>query len=286
MDAHRVSIIADQGRTLLRLYGPAQNVDAAQAALLLEAQQLNHGPKAVLRDRDLLEAFADLSIKDDEQSHCSVCLTPAEDPFTTNCGHMYCKLCLVFQTAWTPSFPIRCLGLNGNCNEPLTLRDLREVLPVSEYDALLVSSLTKHIRTHPSGFQYCPTPDCDRFYRTSPSEDAMVFDCDRCLSSVCTACHRNPHEGQTYAEAKSDTKAFEKWRKENDVRDCPSCSMPIEKTEGCNHMECASCGTHMCWKCMKTFKSGPEVYGHMTEQHNGDWGMPMHEDDGDEEAEE
>jgi hypothetical protein len=189
MDSHGVLVIADQGRTLLQLYGPAQNVDAAQAALLLKAQQLNNGPKAVIRDRrnDLPEAFADLSIKDDTQSNCAVCLTPAEGPFTTNCGHMYCKLCLASQTAWTPEYPVRCLGLSGNCNELLILKDLWGVLPVSEYDALLVSSLTKHIRTHSSEFQYCPTPDCDRFCRTSLSEHAMIFDCDRCLSSVCSA---------------------------------------------------------------------------------------------------
>jgi hypothetical protein len=53
--------------------------------------------------------------------------------------------------------------------------------------------------------------------------------------------------------------------------------MSIEKTEGCDHMECAACGTHMCWQCMKTFKSGPEVYGHMSKDHNGDWGFGIEE---------
>jgi hypothetical protein len=33
---------------------------------------------------------------------------------------------------------------------------------------------------------------------------------------------------------------------------------------------------------MQTFETGPEVYGHMTEQHNGDCGLPM---DGDAEYE-
>jgi hypothetical protein len=37
---------------------------------------------------------------------------------------------------------------------------------------------------------------------------------------------------------------------------------------------------------MKTFKNGPEVYGHMTDRHNGNWGMPMHENEENDEDEE
>jgi LSD1 subclass zinc finger protein len=289
MDSHGVHIVVDQGRTVLRLYGEAQSVGAAEAALLHKAQQLKHGPKAIVRidqRADSLEAFADLIIEDNEQSNCSVCLTPAEDPFTTRCGHLYCKECLISQTASIPDFPFRWLGLSGNCNEPLTLQDLRGVLPASEFDALLISSLMKHIRTQPADFQYCPTPECDRFYRTSSPENFMIFDCDRCLSSVYTACHGNPHEDQTCAEAKAGAEAFQRWREENDVRDCPSCRMPIQKTEGCNHVQCASCNSHMCWMCMQTFKTGLEVYGHMTEQHNGHWGVLMDRDAGEKEEEE
>jgi hypothetical protein len=208
MDAHGIHIVVDQGRTVLRLYGEAQNADAPETALLHKADQLNRGPKAIVRDQrdDLLEDFADLSVKDDEL--CSVYPTPADDPFRTKCGLIYCKQCLISQTAWTPDFPIRYPSLSGNCDQSLNLIDLREVLPASEYDVLPTSSLTKDIRTHPAEFQYCPTPDCDRFYRTSLPEDAMIFDCDRCLSSVCTACHGNPYEDQTCAEAKAGTKQF------------------------------------------------------------------------------
>jgi hypothetical protein len=37
---------------------------------------------------------------------------------------------------------------------------------------------------------------------------------------------------------------------------------------------------------MQTFKTGLEVYGHMTEQHNGHWGVPMDRDAGEKEEEE
>jgi hypothetical protein len=66
---------------------------------------------------------------------------------------------------------------------------------------------------------------------------------------------------------------FEVWKKDNDVRDYPTCTTSIEKIDGCNHMTCESCGAHICWHCMKVFKAGNEVYGHMTEDHDQDWGM-------------
>jgi hypothetical protein len=327
MDDHEVLVLPDNGKRILRIWGEAQNVDAAQTALVRKAVELDLTPNAidlspeafaaamrgglqrlisvlggdkvklditshhrqiliignqeeVAKAKELLHpqhelsgAFANLSTGGDEELQCSVCLTPAEDPFTTSCGHLYCKQCLVSQAACMLVFPVRCLGLSGDCNKPLTLQDLRQVLISSDYDTLLTSSLTKHVRTHPTEFQYCPTPDCDRFYRISSPDDAMVFDCDHCLSSICTACHRSPHERQTCNEAKEGTESFEKRKKENDVRDCPTCSMPIEKTMGCNHMTCGACGAHICWQCMKVFKTGLEVYGHMTNEHNENWGL-------------
>lgn len=30
---------------------------------------------------------------------------------------------------------------------------------------------------------------------------------------------------------------------------CPTCHIPIAKTEGCDHMQCRRCGTHFCWLC-------------------------------------
>jgi hypothetical protein len=54
MHIHGVHIVVDQGRTVLRLYGEAQSVDAAEAALLHKAQQLKHGQRqsyASIRER-------------------------------------------------------------------------------------------------------------------------------------------------------------------------------------------------------------------------------------------
>ncbi|KAF2126360.1 hypothetical protein P153DRAFT_297969 [Dothidotthia symphoricarpi CBS 119687] len=225
---------------------------------------------------DIPESIADMSIDGEAVPLCAVCWTPAEDAFKTACGHTYCSSCIIAQAASTSTFPLCCLGKSGTCSTPLTLQDLRTVLPATDYEALLESSVARYIRSHPSAFQYCSTPDCDRFYRISAPEHPVAYNCDYCLTSTCTACHGAAHPGQTCEEASSardGADEFSEWKKQNDARDCPSCGTPIQKSAGCNHMECRSCRAHICWRCMRTFGCGPDVYAHMNRDHAGDWGL-------------
>ena len=41
-----------------------------------------------------------------------------------------------------------------------------------------------------------------------------------------------------------------RWLKSN-TRPCPSCSVPINKNGGCNHIRCSHCLASFCWACMK-----------------------------------
>jgi hypothetical protein len=219
--------------------------------------------------------IAGLSISgDDSEPFCPVCFTPPETPIKTSCGHFYCSSCLVSQCTSADSFPLRCLGESAVCGSRITLTDVKKVLSGTEYDTLLQTSLTSYLRRRTTEFQYCSTPDCDRFYRISYTEKPRTFDCDGCLSSICTSCHQNPHDGLTCEANKALTKAalegekkLAEWKKDNDVRDCPKCGVPIEKISGCNHMECISCRIHICWFCMKTFGSGEQTYTHMSWMH-------------------
>jgi hypothetical protein len=212
--------------------------------------------------------------EDDSELFCPVCFTPPEAPIETSCGHSYCSTCLVSQCTSADSFPLKCFGDGAVCGSPITLADVKKVLSGTEYENLLQTSLTSYLRSQITEFQYCSTPDCDRFYRISNTGKPRTFDCDGCLSSICTSCHQNPHDGLTCEANKALIKAalkgdeeLAKWKKDNDVRDCPKCGVPIEKDSGCNHMTCISCRIHICWFCMKTFGSGGETYKHMERTH-------------------
>ncbi|KAF2190004.1 hypothetical protein K469DRAFT_542180, partial [Zopfia rhizophila CBS 207.26] len=241
--------------------------------------------KDLERARDILRSqsfraleteVAALSVGDEAEVLCPVCWTPPEQAFKTTCGHFYCSSCLESQcaSAGEADFPVRCLGGSATCKSLLTLSELKDALPANTCETTLRTSFTWYIRSRPTEFQYCPTPDCDRFYRISSTSHPRIFDCGGCLSSICTACHHVTHDGLTCEEYKTLVKAatdgeeeFAKWKKENDVRDCPNCSVSIEKSYGCNHMECKACGIHICWFCMETFKHGHETYNHMSRSH-------------------
>lgn len=206
------------------------------------------------------------------ESDCAICWTEAENPVRTRCKHTYCADCFerfCFSGATgNREFCIRCEGDSGNCMAVLALDELQEHLSSSTFEDLLEASLTSHIRHHPQNLRYCPTPDCGQVYRATSI--ASVFTCSRCFTPVCTTCHVS-HQGMTCAEhkdlASGGYEALERTKRELGIKDCPKCKTAIEKTEGCNHMTCGGCGTHICWNCMQTFKVSRSCYEHMNRVH-------------------
>ncbi|KAH8594469.1 hypothetical protein B0O99DRAFT_178691 [Bisporella sp. PMI_857] len=204
-----------------------------------------------------------------DSEKCPICWSeePSE-PVKFSCKHIYCKDCFHHMCS-SANVPLRCLGDNGTCTHIFTLTELRDLLSHSALEDLLSSSFESHIRSQPLEFKYCPTPDCPQIYR--PTTEGAQFFCPSCLTVACIACNVIAHEGLTCAEYKDlsseGTKAFRKWKVENDVRSCPKCNVDIEKSFGCNHMECVQCKTHICWFCMETFEASSGCYTHMEESH-------------------
>jgi hypothetical protein len=202
---------------------------------------------------------------------CPVCLNPvvqtATPAFLPRCGHSYCADCFTAQcTAATDTgFPLRCL----DCDTVFSLDNLKDGLSARQFEDILAGSYAAYVRTHPTVFQNCPTPDCQHIFRAS--DDGLVVVCAGCSAAVCTTCRTLNHKDLTCEEFKDLKKegvlAFERWKRKNGVKNCPTCRVPIEKRYGCNHMECTSCRSHICWFCMKTFDTGSNVYAHMRAKH-------------------
>lgn len=70
-----------------------------------------------------------------------------------------------------------------------------------------------------------------------------------------------------------------KAKEELGFKDCPTCNTHIQKDEGCNHINCTACGTHICWLCLKIFTDGDDCYQHMGRVHGGIGNEGEHEDD-------
>jgi hypothetical protein len=214
--------------------------------------------------------------------YCPICFDTAENPTQfASCQHAYCLSCLqdyIKSTIATRKFPITCVGeaAGGSvCGCALDIPVLATILSPIEFDAILSSAFTDHIRCHSEEYSYCPTPNCNTVYR-SITGDGNVFSCVDCLLEICTSCNVEGHDGMTCADFRlfkhSDEKAdraFEEWKKRNGVHSCPTCGTDIQKESGCNHITCASCKAHICWKCLKVFQVGGEVYEHMNREHGG-----------------
>lgn len=203
---------------------------------------------------------------------CAVCWTdPSDDEYKTSCGHLYCTTCFISQctsVGESGAFPICCLGDEGRCARLFGIKELEQVLSSNDFEGLLKASFAAYVRIRPRELQYCHTPDCPQVYRIS--DDGSVFQCSSCLMPVCTTCQVISHDGLTcndYRElSKEGSAEFKIWMKQNKVKPCPKCKTPIQKSYGCNHMECSACKTHFCWFCMGTFKAS-DIYDHMTSKH-------------------
>ncbi|KAJ3482803.1 hypothetical protein NLI96_g6729 [Meripilus lineatus] len=206
-----------------------------------------------------------------EHGSCPVCLDDVTNPILLECGHSWCKSCLanfLRSSIDNKVFPISCLGDEARCAKPISLRVARDVLSPAEFEAVVRASFTAHVHTHPSEFYYCPTPDCPQVYRKAPRD--TVLQCPSCLTRICPNCHVTYHQGRFCPDPNTeDTKLFDEWTKKHDVKQCPGCKAPIERAEGCNHVNCARCKAHICWVCLKTFAESKSVYDHMFAQHGG-----------------
>ena len=205
---------------------------------------------------------------------CAVCWTEAENAVVTRCDHRYCLdcfeiMCTAIASGHSES-PIHCEGDMGRCGKVFALPEIQEFLSSDALEKVLEDSFDSHIRHRPDQFRCCPTPDCGNVYRTSAI--AKSHTCTGCLKVVCVACY-SQHGDMSCADWKEHVSggyaAFERFKKQMNIKDCPKCSTPIEKIEGCNHMTCGGCNAHICWVCLQTFTKDNQCYDHMNTVHGG-----------------
>ena len=222
------------------------------------------------------------------EGHCPICFCEAKNPVETSCNHTYCVECFedYCKTAASTSednFKIKCQGDRGACSTIFTLHELKDNLPSSILETVLESSFREYVKRHPQALRYCPTADCGFIYRCSPASDLnpVTHTCPNCSEQVCTSCHAQ-HGDYTCAEHEdmNSGEGLKDLKRELEIKDCPKCTTPLEKIEGCNHMTCGGCRAHICWVCLEVFEHSEECYGHMSKEHGGIGLEDDPEDDG------
>ncbi|KAG0697907.1 hypothetical protein DFH29DRAFT_129120 [Suillus ampliporus] len=205
------------------------------------------------------------------QSVCPVCFTEASVPALLSCGHSWCASCLesyLMSAVENKTFPLTCLGDDASCTERISLPHAKKILSGDDFAALCEASFWSYVHTRTDEFHHCPTPDCAQVYRAAPA--STILQCPSCLVRICSGCHAEAHDGITCEERDAaEDKLFHEWAATHDVKNCPGCKTPIERSEGCNHMTCTRCQTHICWECLATFPKGDGIYEHMRHKHGG-----------------
>lgn len=205
---------------------------------------------------------------------CPICLCVPEEPVHTICSHIFCRSCFgeMCLAAVRQSSAVKCEGSASRCGKIISLQFIHDSAPPETFEQILAISFRSHVSSRPQEFRYCPTPDCDFVYRVAPDHIATPapFLCERCLTSICTACHI-AHPRARCDEYRGDhfkTLGSIKRRMESlGIKDCSRCGTAIEKDGGCNHVACYTCRANICWTCEATFDTSDACYSHMLDLH-------------------
>ena len=208
---------------------------------------------------------------------CKVCFCPIDGHIyrLEYCGHQYCSECiggLIKSGINSKQFPILCA--EEGCEEPLVWKDFNNWVGPEQRQDLVKSSIESFVAQNSDTYKFCETPDCPMVYRVGYNEGAP-YQCSGCGVTICTRCHAQYHYGLSCAMYRSKLETpdyeLEGWVKENpSIRAlCPNCKSPIEKSEGCDNMQCIQCKIHFCWKCKKASRSDRDVYDHLVKEHGG-----------------
>ncbi|KIW77942.1 hypothetical protein Z517_07775 [Fonsecaea pedrosoi CBS 271.37] len=192
-------------------------------------------------------------------SECVVCFEEhqaGELVILHYCQCAYCLPCLnqAFRIACRNrgSFPPTCHGI------PLRISSLGSVL---DHD---VVARYKQIEAEFGAHRpfYCAAQRCSAFVpEKDRSAEQQVAVCPQCHKLTCTSCERLQGDHPSWATEVEErvcpapeegvTKLYE-LRDEHQWRQCPTCGIMVEKTDGCDHMNCV-CGIEFCYVCGTLF---------------------------------
>ncbi|XP_032091614.1 ankyrin repeat and IBR domain-containing protein 1 isoform X3 [Thamnophis elegans] len=231
-----------------------------------------------------------LSPGDIETTMCEICMCNIsifEDPVDMPCGHEFCRACweafLNMKIQEGEAHNIFCPAYD--CFQLVPVEIIESVVSKEMDKRYLQFDIKAFVENNPS-IKWCPTPACERAVRLTRQGSnitgsetlsftllrAPAVDCGKghlfcweCLGEAHEPCdcetwknwlqkitEMKPEELVGVSEAYEDA-ANCLWLLTNS-KPCANCKSPIQKNEGCNHMQCAKCKYDFCWICLEEWK--------------------------------
>ncbi|XP_036617790.1 ankyrin repeat and IBR domain-containing protein 1 isoform X2 [Trichosurus vulpecula] len=231
-----------------------------------------------------------LSPGDLDTALCDICMcniSVFEDPVDMPCGHDFCRAC------WEAFLNLKIQEGEAH-NIFCPAYECFQLVPVDVIESVVSKEMDKRylqfdikafVENNPA-IKWCPTAGCERAVRLTkqgsdtsgsdslsfPLPSAPAVDCGKghlfcweCLGEAHEPCdcqtwknwlqkitEMKPEELVGVSEAYEDA-ANCLWLLTNS-KPCANCKSPIQKNEGCNHMQCAKCKYDFCWICLEEWK--------------------------------
>ncbi|KAJ8009008.1 hypothetical protein DPEC_G00084350 [Dallia pectoralis] len=109
-----------------------------------------------------------------------------------------------------------------------------------------------------------PCPQCSQFTSLdgptpSRAEHKYKILCVQCQFLWCFKCHAPWHEGLKCRDYRKGDKLLRTWASviehgQRNAQKCPRCKIHIQRTEGCDHMNCTQCNTNFCYRCGERYR--------------------------------
>ncbi|CAF0740294.1 unnamed protein product [Rotaria sordida] len=194
------------------------------------------------------------------------------------CSTKICSLCLLTHTITNirnGKANIECPACSQDINSSTILYNSE--LPVSireRYQEILARSLSEKPNSY---IKLCPhcnfitildenNPIIKQAKSRHPSTQWIC--CEQCNKEWCWSCYAPSHPNITCRQFKKDHMELDMWAKirrlDNNQRNaqrCPTCSIYIEKVDGCDHMLCTKCQAKFCYRCGSRMRL-PNYIGH------------------------
>lgn len=134
---------------------------------------------------------------------------------------------------------------------------LQEIPTGGEPSSVSTTASTQPQSSQTTGGEQSLLSPIPSFRKRMPS---VKVHCSHCGWDFCSKCVQKFHPGLTCEENDARNKSkqdeqFKEWMKDQGAKVCPTCGAVIQKTRGCNSMQCSQCNTKFCYYCGKAFES-------------------------------
>ena len=199
---------------------------------------------------------------------CNICLDPftgIDDIVILECSHFNCIHCLrgMLQTKLGTRNVTNIACPSGGverCDHTLTYQEIKCILNkrnFERYDSYLLQNTMDAARD----CKPCPGVNCGN--AIFGFEELPMVRCPTCQLQFCFNCLEHDwHLGITcdqYKQWKEENgrgdAAFEQWQRDNGTKQCPRCSVTIQKNEGCDHMTCRACKHEFSWTTLRQWSN-------------------------------